>query len=217
MSGMLFISYCREDPQPTRDLAAYLESEGYSVWWDTDLLSGQRFRDVIDRQLDVADAVIVIWTPHSIYSDWVISEADHANRDGKLIPLRTRDLDIWRIPKPYSTYQIDLIDDRAAVLAAVSRVVGILAYRAAKETDGKDFSPQQPHYDNVTRQTMPSIVEPPLESSPLLAGTLLVFSVVGEVFKQIAARWRGIILLNIFFFTIWIAIQVFQFARHTFF
>jgi hypothetical protein len=30
----IFISYSKQHPQPTRDLAAYLEQEGYSVWWD---------------------------------------------------------------------------------------------------------------------------------------------------------------------------------------
>jgi septal ring factor EnvC (AmiA/AmiB activator) len=126
----IFISYSKEQPQPTRDLAAYLESEGYSVWWDTGLKAGERFGNVIDRELDAAKAVIVIWTAHSVTSDWVLAEAEHAYRDRKLIPLRTRHLDTRRIPKPYNILHSDAVDDRAAILAAVKRIVGVGAYQA---------------------------------------------------------------------------------------
>jgi hypothetical protein len=127
----IFISYSKQQPQPTRDVAAFLTSQGYSVWWDTNLTSGEIFRDVIDRELEAAKAVIVIWTAHSVASKWVRAEADHADRDGKLIPLRTRDLDAPRIPKPYSEYHTTVVDDRASILAAVSRVAGVPACHAA--------------------------------------------------------------------------------------
>jgi hypothetical protein len=124
MPGRIFISYSKADPEPTRALADFLTAQGYSVWWDTNLTSGEVFREVIDRELAAADAVIVIWTAHSVASNWVISEADDAARRGKLITVRTSDLEPWRIPKPYNTYQADLVDNRNAVLAAVRRVAG---------------------------------------------------------------------------------------------
>jgi hypothetical protein len=55
VAGRIFISYSRQRPQPTRDVAAYLTSEGYSVWWDTKLISGDIFREVIVRELDAAE------------------------------------------------------------------------------------------------------------------------------------------------------------------
>jgi TIR domain len=61
-------SYPTKQPEPTRDVAALLTSAGYAVWWDANLTSGEIFREAIDEQLDAADAVIVIWTPHSISS-----------------------------------------------------------------------------------------------------------------------------------------------------
>lgn len=121
----IFISYSKQQPQPTRELADYLTSEGYSVWWDAHVTAGETFREIIDRELDAAGAVIVIWTPASIGSKWVLAEADHADQDRKLIPLRTKDVDVRYIPKPYSTYHTDVADNRAAVLAAVRRVVGV--------------------------------------------------------------------------------------------
>jgi hypothetical protein len=140
VAARIFISYSKKDPQPTRDLAAYLTSEGYSVWWDTDLTAGEDFRDVIDRELEAADAVIVIWTGHSIESKWVKAEADHADRDGKLIPLRARGIDTWSIPKPFGTYQTDFVDDCAAVLKAVRRIVG----RGVEIEDSRPIKTQIP-------------------------------------------------------------------------
>ncbi len=124
MPGRIFISYSKLDPQPTRELADFLTARGYSVWWDADLTAGEVFREVIDRELDAADAVIVMWTAHSVASNWVIAEADHAARRNRLITLRTADLEPWRIPKPYNTYHTDLVSNRESILAAVRRVAG---------------------------------------------------------------------------------------------
>jgi hypothetical protein len=123
--AQIFISYSKKDPQPTRDVAAFLEREGYSVWWDADLTSGQAFGDIIDKELDTARAAIVIWTIDSVKSKWVRAEARHADRHEKLIPLRTKDLEIWQIPKPFSEYHTDLVDDREAILKAVRRLAGL--------------------------------------------------------------------------------------------
>ena len=66
---------------------------------------------------------------------------------------------------------------------------------------------------------VPQFFEPPAAPEPLrglwtgmLATALLVFAAIGEIFKQIAARWRGIVLTHIFFLTLWLAVQVFFFA-----
>jgi signal transduction histidine kinase len=124
MPGRIFISYSKAEPKPTQELADFLTAQGYTVWWDTNLTSGEVFREVIDRELDAADAVIVIWTVHSIVSNWVIAEADHAARRNRLITVRTEDLEPWRIPKPYNTYHSDIVDQTNLVLAAVRRLAG---------------------------------------------------------------------------------------------
>lgn len=65
----------------------------------------------------------------------------------------------------------------------------------------------------------PRFFEPPVEPVPLgglwtgaAAIALMVVAFIGGVFKEIAARWRGIVLTHIFFLTLWLAIQVFFFA-----
>jgi hypothetical protein len=71
----------------------------------------------------------------------------------------------------------------------------------------------------VALTPQPLFFEPPSQPEPLrglwtaaVAAVLLIFGAIGEVLRQIAARWRGIILTHIFFLTLWLAVQVFFFA-----
>jgi len=97
----IFISYSKEDRDQARLLAAFLEAEGYSVWWDASLLSGEDFRKLIMTELGRARAAIVIWTEKSIQSDWVQSEAGRAHADRKLIPIKSKALSYRDIPPPF--------------------------------------------------------------------------------------------------------------------
>lgn len=83
----IFISYSREDRQYARNLASVLEREGFVVWWDAALHSGESFDMVIEEQLTVAKAVVVLWSPRSVKSRWVRAEATMADKHGKLAPL----------------------------------------------------------------------------------------------------------------------------------
>jgi hypothetical protein len=85
----IFISYAKADQEQVRLLAAFLEAHGYSVWWDSSLLSGENFRHVIMTELAHARLALVLWTETSTQSDWVQSEAGRAHADRKLIPLKT--------------------------------------------------------------------------------------------------------------------------------
>jgi hypothetical protein len=68
-------------------------------------------------------------------------------------------------------------------------------------------------------RSVPQFFEPPSAPEPLLglwvgvlAAASLIFAALGRVFKEIAARWRGIVLAHIFFLTLWLAVQVFFFV-----
>lgn len=113
------MSYASEDRDEARLLAAYLEAEGYSVWWDTSLLSGENFRKTIMTELGRARAAIVIWTEHSIASDWVQSEAGRAHADRKLIPVKAKGLVYRDIPPPFDNMHIEDVAAREKILAAV--------------------------------------------------------------------------------------------------
>lgn len=88
MSGTdIFISYSRADRIVAKHLAQCFESEGFSVWWDAALHSGETFDEVIERNLRAARAVVVLWSPRSVTSRWVRAEATLADRLGKLAPV----------------------------------------------------------------------------------------------------------------------------------
>jgi hypothetical protein len=115
----IFISYASEDRDEARLLAAFLEAEGYSVWWDTSLLAGDTFRKIIMTELGRARAAIVIWTERSINSDWVQSEAGRAHADHKLIPVKAKALDYKEIPPPFDNMHIENVGERDKILGAV--------------------------------------------------------------------------------------------------
>jgi hypothetical protein len=86
-SGQIFISYSRDDAPLAKALAALLEARGYSVWWDFSLVAGKRFREEIANAIERASTVLVIWSPHSVKSGFVLDEATRAAEKGKLVPL----------------------------------------------------------------------------------------------------------------------------------
>jgi hypothetical protein len=121
----IFISYSKPDRDLTLKLAAYLQSEGWSVWWDKSLGAGDAYRDEIMKQLAVARAVITIWSKNSIQSDWVRAESGRAKADGKLIPVKTADVTYPDIPLPFGEMHTENFGAteliRAAVVAQLSK------------------------------------------------------------------------------------------------
>ena len=88
MSGPdIFISYSREERQAARHFAECFAEEGFAVWWDAALRSGETFDEVIERELRAAKAVVVLWSPRSVASRWVRAEATLADRANKLVPV----------------------------------------------------------------------------------------------------------------------------------
>jgi hypothetical protein len=90
----LFISYAAADRETAEQLAARLESEGWSVWWDREIPIGTSFDVAIDQALKEARAVVVLWSPASVVSEWVKSEAGEAKRQGRLLPVIIRSTEL---------------------------------------------------------------------------------------------------------------------------
>jgi hypothetical protein len=82
----IFISYARQDRPAARIFAERFTAEGFSVWWDASLHSGETFDEVIEQRLRDAKAVVVLWSPRSVASRWVRAEATLADRRNKLVP-----------------------------------------------------------------------------------------------------------------------------------
>ena len=90
----VFLSYSSRDRELASIIAARLEQAGISVWWDRALLGGDEFRSAILAQLRASSYVVVLWTTHSVRSQWVQDEADEAKSAGRLIPLIHADIQI---------------------------------------------------------------------------------------------------------------------------
>jgi hypothetical protein len=82
----IFLSYARQDRGTARAFAECLIEEGFNVWWDASLHSGETFDEVIEQRLRDAKAVVVLWSPRSVASRWVRAEATLADRRNKLVP-----------------------------------------------------------------------------------------------------------------------------------
>jgi hypothetical protein len=120
----VFISYSKVRRALTEALARHLEAEGFSVWWDTDLLPADNFRAEINRQLDIARAVVIVWTPESKSSEWVCAEADRAHEQRKLVNSHSAGLTPRQIPMPFNQIHSVPIENREAIVAAARKLCG---------------------------------------------------------------------------------------------
>jgi serine/threonine-protein kinase len=128
----VFISYKAEDRRRIQPLVQALQADGYSVWWDQQIGTGDEWRLMIERQLDAARCVIVAWSKYSIGPEghFVRDEASRAQRRNVYLPIlldsvepplgfgerQATPLRGWRGNRSDASYQ--------AILAAVRRIAG---------------------------------------------------------------------------------------------
>lgn len=128
----VFISYSKSRSVEAAELASELADLGYDVWWDISLLPTGSFGAEIDCQLDKAKAVIVIWSPESLRSKWVRSEASHGDRQDKLVNTHTADPGVVAgIPKPIDLIHSVSLDNIRAIVGALDRL-GVPRSRGTK-------------------------------------------------------------------------------------
>jgi TolB-like protein/Tfp pilus assembly protein PilF len=147
----IFLSYTREDQATAQRFAEAFEGQGFSVWWDATLRSGEAYDQVTEEALRTAKAVVVLWSKKSVVSRWVRAEATLADRNRTLVPAmiepcerpimfeltQTADLSQWT----------GATDDRAwrAFLTDVQRFVeASAARRPPAETPREEAALQPP-------------------------------------------------------------------------
>lgn len=122
----IFLSYARSERERVLTLVTVLEAQGWSVWWDQRLESGQSWDATIENELDDARVVVTVFSLASVDSKYVRAESLEAMESGKLFPVR---LDDVKIPLNFRTVQYtDLVGwpgrgfDRAeGLLRAISQ------------------------------------------------------------------------------------------------
>jgi formylglycine-generating enzyme required for sulfatase activity len=83
----IFISYKKEDYARAERVASALRIEGFSVWWDEALTPREAWDALIEREIAAAASVVVLWSPRSVTSEWVRTEAHYGQERFKLVPV----------------------------------------------------------------------------------------------------------------------------------
>jgi TolB-like protein len=81
----VFVSYARADKRQVAKLVSALRKLGFEPWWDDDIPAGAGWEETIERALADAEAVVVCWSPTSVASENVRSEARVARSKGRLV------------------------------------------------------------------------------------------------------------------------------------
>ena len=81
----VFISYARSEQALAARVAKGLGAAGFNVWWDADLPAHRAYSEEIERNLEDARAVVVLWSKTAAQSEWVRAEADVARKSRKLV------------------------------------------------------------------------------------------------------------------------------------
>lgn len=84
----IFVSYSSKDRDIAVTFCAALSALGYTVWRDNLLTPFEAWDEVLERELNTARCVLVLWSPNAVQSQWVRNEASRALRQNKLVPLR---------------------------------------------------------------------------------------------------------------------------------
>jgi hypothetical protein len=145
----LFISYKREDQPNARRIAEVLVSRGFSVWWDVELLPGDRFPQEIHRVIEASRAVLVLWSRKSVAARWVLEEAEHAANARKLFPARLDD-----VSPPFGFATVQTVD-----LSAWAAKSGAAELPASFLDSLAEFLEERPTPVNTPPKTAPPNLE----------------------------------------------------------
>jgi TolB-like protein/Flp pilus assembly protein TadD len=160
----IFLSYASQDRDRVRPIVEFLESHGYGVWWDRQIGLGASFDLEIERELDKASCAIVVWTEHSVASDWVRNEAGEAYERGILVPIQ---LDNIKPPLAYRRVQMaNLVswdgDAHSNQLDSLFAIVEHMVGAKARTEDRKQPPAETELRDD--RAAMPSIAVLPISN-----------------------------------------------------
>ncbi len=139
----VFISYKREERARCERIHEKLTALGLDVWFDVRLTAGKRFDREIEAAVKSAKAVVVLWSPASVESDWVREEAGVGKARGVLAAIRIAPCDL---PFGFGTTHVEDIheeefaDDLPAWLKILDRI-GDLVGRSAL-ADNSRAAPQ---------------------------------------------------------------------------
>lgn len=88
----IFFSYATADRERIIPLVDAFKSQGWSVWWDRQIVPGTSFDDMIEQAISGSACVVVAWTEASVASEWVRHEALFGLDKDILVPILLDDV-----------------------------------------------------------------------------------------------------------------------------
>ena len=121
----IFFSYKSGDRDQIAPIVAFLEAEGWSVFWDQAITAGEKWDQRIETELQAARCVVVAWSAAAAKSQWVRNEARDAKTREILVPIA---LDDTRMPLEFSNVQAErfLAKDSGIDMLAAQRLVAAI-------------------------------------------------------------------------------------------
>ena len=126
----LFISYSRNDRDRCTAIRDALTALNVHVWSDARIGAGASFDREIEREIAAATALLVLWSPDSVESDWVRNEARTGKEEGRLVATQ---IAACQLPLEFRSIQAELLPDGAEggdhqawlnVLARIGELIG---------------------------------------------------------------------------------------------
>jgi hypothetical protein len=99
----IFVSYAHANLKRVEPICSGIEQSGLSLWWDDRLRAGDDFALVIEREIQSAGCVVVVWSEAARNSLWVRAEATEALDANKLAQVR---LDGVKPPLPFTIVEM---------------------------------------------------------------------------------------------------------------
>ena len=99
----IFLSYAHEERERVRPLVTAFEAQGWSVWWDQQLETGESWDEEIEKELANARVVVTVFSAQSVESRFVRAESMEAYDNDKLFPVRLDDI---KVPITFRTVQV---------------------------------------------------------------------------------------------------------------
>ena len=106
----VFISYSRKDRDRCAAIRAKLTELGVDVWSDVGIAAGSAFDREIEKQIETAQALLVLWSQDSVESDWVRNEARTGKVRDRLIAVQ---LEECELPLEFHSIQAEVMPQGA--------------------------------------------------------------------------------------------------------
>lgn len=159
----VFVSYTASDRDRVAPLVEALQTAGLSVWWDRGIDVGSTFDREIERELDGARCVVVVWSNASVDSEWVRNEAFEAQSRNALVPILIDDV---KPPLAFRRAQTARMIDWPASVGEFDAMLRAIQGRLAKVPRPPESQLSHTHgaSDTAAASNAPSIAVLPLSN-----------------------------------------------------